>query len=181
MTIVDGDLIEDSNRNRQLPALVSTVNKPKADVLAQRFLDINPDLKLKVVNTYLRDEKILEILKDQPYDYVVDAIDTLTPKIFLIYHALQLNLKVVSSMGAGGKIDPSCIKVADISKSYSCKLARILRKRLSKFGIKKVFRLCFHLKKLMKKPCAWRKDKTKNQQLEPFLICRLLLVVFLVV
>ena len=162
MTIVDGDLIEDSNRNRQLPALVSTVNKPKADVLAQRFLDINPDLKLKVVNTYLRDEKILEILKDQPYDYVVDAIDTLTPKIFLIYHALQLNLKVVSSMGAGGKIDPSCIKVADISKSYSCKLARLLRKRLSKFGIKKGVQVVFSSEKADEK--AMRLEEGQNKK-----------------
>ena len=148
MTIVDGDVVENSNRNRQLPALISTINKPKADILAQRFMDINPDLELTVVNEYIRDEKILQLLKNQPYDYVVDAIDTLTPKIFLIYHALQLGFKVVSSMGAGGKMDPSCVLVTDISKSYNCKLAKVLRKRLSRFNIKKGVQVVFSSEKV---------------------------------
>ncbi|MCK5731317.1 MAG: tRNA threonylcarbamoyladenosine dehydratase, partial [Draconibacterium sp.] len=162
MTIVDGDVVEHSNINRQLPALLSNINKPKADVLAKRFLDINPELEITVFKDYVHDEKILELLKNQTYDYVVDAIDTLTPKIFLIYHALQLNLKVVSSMGAGGKIDPSCIKVADISKSYSCKLARLLRKRLSKFGIKKGVQVVFSSEKADEK--AMRLEEGQNKK-----------------
>lgn len=136
MTIVDGDVVEETNRNRQLPALKSTTGLPKAEIMAKRFIDINPDIKLTVVNHYIKDERIVELLESDNFDYVVDAIDTLSPKIFLIYHAVQLKLPIISSMGAGGKIDPSKIAICDISKSYNCKLAKVLRKRLSRFGIK---------------------------------------------
>lgn len=143
LTIVDGDVVEISNRNRQLPALVSTTGKPKAEVLRQRFTDINPNINLTVVNDFIRDEKIVELLKSQPFDYVVDAIDTLSPKVYLVYHAVQLGFKVVSSMGAGGKSDPSKILTADISKSYNCRLAKAMRKRLSRLGIKKGVKVVF--------------------------------------
>lgn len=162
MTIVDGDVIEESNRNRQLPALISTVNKSKAEVLAERFLDINPYLKIEVVNDFIRDEKTIELLKSQHFDYVVDAIDTLAPKVFLIYHAMGLDLKVVSSMGAGGKMDPSNVKVADISKSYNCKLARMLRKRLSKLGIKKGVKVVFSPEKISEN--AVRIEESQNKK-----------------
>ena len=143
MTIVDGDTVEESNRNRQLPALISNSGKPKAEVLAERFRDINPNIELTVVNEFIRDEKTVELLKSQPFDYVVDAIDTLSPKVFLVYRAVELGLKVVSSMGAGGKLDPSRVVVSDISKSYNCKLARMMRKRLSKLGVKKGITVVF--------------------------------------
>jgi len=143
MTIVDGDVVEASNRNRQLPALQSTTGKPKAEILAERFLDINPDIKLTVVNEFIRDEKTIELLESQPFDYVVDAIDTLSPKVFLVYHALQLGLNVVSSMGAGGKMDPSKIEVTDIKKSYNCRLAKMMRKRLGRLGVKKGVKVVF--------------------------------------
>uniref|UniRef100_UPI003217399E tRNA threonylcarbamoyladenosine dehydratase n=1 Tax=uncultured Draconibacterium sp. TaxID=1573823 RepID=UPI003217399E len=143
MTIVDGDVVEQSNRNRQLPALISTTGKPKAEILAERFFDINPDIELTVVNDFIRDEKTLELLKSQPFDYVVDAIDTLSPKVFLIFHAMDLKLPIISSMGAGGKMDPSKIMVSDLSKSYNCKLAKMLRKRLSRQGIKKGVKVVF--------------------------------------
>lgn len=143
MTIVDGDVVEESNRNRQLPALISTAGEPKAEILAKRFRDINPEVELTVVNDFIRDEKIVELLKSQPFDYVVDAIDTLSPKVFLIKHCIQLGIKVVSSLGAGGKLDPGKVQVADISKSYNCKLGRMLRKRLSKLGIKKGVKVVF--------------------------------------
>ncbi|MCY1722221.1 tRNA threonylcarbamoyladenosine dehydratase [Prolixibacteraceae bacterium Z1-6] len=143
MTIVDGDVVETSNRNRQLPALVSTTGHRKAEILADRFRDINPDIELTVVNDFISDEKIVELLKSKPFDYVVDAIDTLSPKTFLIHHAVDLELPIISSMGAGGKMDPSKIMVADISKSYNCKLARMLRKRLSRLGIKKGVKVVF--------------------------------------
>jgi tRNA A37 threonylcarbamoyladenosine dehydratase len=162
MTIADGDVIEESNRNRQLPALISTVNKSKAEVLAERFLDINPYLKIEVVNDFIRDEKTIELLKSQHFDYVVDAIDTLAPKVFLIYHAMRLDLKVVSSMGAGGKMDPSNVKVADISKSYNCKLARMLRKRLSKLGIKKGVKVVFSPEKISEN--AVRIEESQNKK-----------------
>jgi tRNA A37 threonylcarbamoyladenosine dehydratase len=143
MTIVDGDVVEETNRNRQLPALISNTGKPKAEVLANRFRDINPDIQLTVINDFIADEKIIELLKSQPFNYVVDAIDTISPKVFLIYHAVQLGLPVVSSMGAGGKTDPQKVQITDISKSHHCTLAKVLRKRLSKLGINRGIKVVF--------------------------------------
>ncbi len=143
MTIVDGDVIEETNRNRQLPALQSTQGKPKAEILAERFRDINPEIKLSIINDFISEEKTTELIESQPFDYVVDAIDTLSPKVFLVYKALQLGLKVVSSMGAGGKMDPSKIELTDIKKSYNCKLAKMMRKRLSRLGVKKGVKVVF--------------------------------------
>lgn len=134
MTIVDGDLIHPTNRNRQLPALLSTEGMPKAVIMGKRLKDINPDLDLTVIHEYIKDERITEILSEG-FDYVVDAIDTLSPKVFLIYHSLMRKLLIVSSMGAGGKFDPQKINISDISETTDCPLARILRKRLHKLGI----------------------------------------------
>lgn len=142
LTIVDGDTVQPSNRNRQLLALKSTEGKPKAELMQQRLLDINPELKVEAIQEYLRDERIDEVLA-QPYDYVVDAIDTLAPKIFLIKTALENKLKLVSSMGAGGKTDPAKVQIADISKSFNDNLARILRKRLHRMGIYSGFQVVF--------------------------------------
>ncbi len=143
MTIIDGDVVEMTNKNRQLPALDSSLGKPKAELMAARFRDINPEIKLHIINDFIRDEQMVEVLQHAEYDYIVDAIDTLAPKIFLIYHSLRLNLPVVSSMGSGGKMDPSKIEVADISKSYNCSLARMLRKRLHKLGVYKGVKVVF--------------------------------------
>ncbi len=138
MTIVDGDTIHTSNRNRQLLALLGTEGKPKADLMAERLLDINPHLHLIKINEYIKDDRMIEIL-DKGYDYVVDAIDTLSPKVFLIYHSLQKKYTVVSSMGSGGKFDPLKINISDISETTDCTLARILRKRLHKLGVREGF------------------------------------------
>jgi tRNA threonylcarbamoyladenosine dehydratase len=138
MTIVDGDTVHASNRNRQLPALISNEGLSKAEIMGVRLTDINPDINLTVINEYIRDERMVEIL-DGGYDYVVDAIDTLSPKIFLIHHSLQRKLQVVSSMGAGGKFDPVKIEISDISETTDCSLARILRKRLHRLGIRDGF------------------------------------------
>jgi tRNA A37 threonylcarbamoyladenosine dehydratase len=138
MTIVDGDVIHPTNRNRQLPALKSTEGLSKAEVMGQRLKDINPDINLTVVNEYLKDERMVEVL-ESGFDYVVDAIDTLSPKIFLIYHSLLKKFPVVSSMGAGGKFDPTRISISDISETTNCNLARILRKRLHRLGIREGF------------------------------------------
>ena len=143
MTIIDGDVVETSNRNRQLPALISNEGKPKAEIMASRFFDINPALDLKVMHEFVRDDRTKEILEMDNYDYVVDAIDTLAPKVFLIHHCVERKIPVVSSMGAGGKFNPGLIQVADLSKTYNCKLARMLRKRLSKLGIKKGVKTVF--------------------------------------
>jgi tRNA A37 threonylcarbamoyladenosine dehydratase len=136
LTLVDGDAVEESNRNRQLPALISTHKKPKTEVIASRLLDINPKLKLTCYQEFLRDERTIEVLESQRFDYVVDCIDTLSPKTFLIYHACQKGYKVVSSMGSGGKMNPEDVTIADISESHDCKLARMVRKRLHRLGIR---------------------------------------------
>ena len=143
MTIIDGDRVEVTNKNRQLPAIDSNMGLPKAEVMATRFREINPDIRLHVINDFIRDDRMVEVLEMARYDYVVEAIDTLAPKIFLIYHCLQKGLKVVSSMGAGGKMDPMQIRIADISKSYNCTLARMLRKRLHKLGVYKGVKVVF--------------------------------------
>ena len=139
MTIIDGDIITDANRNRQLPALTSTTGRKKAEVMGERLLDINPELHLRVITEFIRDQRMIDILEEEHYDYVVDAIDTLSPKVFLVYHSLRLKLPVVSSMGAGGKYDPTAIRVADISETNFCNLARMLRKKLHKLGVHEGF------------------------------------------
>jgi tRNA threonylcarbamoyladenosine dehydratase len=134
MTIIDGDTIHNSNRNRQLIALCSTQDKSKTSIMASRLKDINPELDITAMDEYLRDEAMVELLK-QPFDYVVDAIDTLSPKVYLIYHCVKNKLRIISSMGSGGKFDPSQIRIDDISKSYNCRLACLLRKRLRKLDV----------------------------------------------
>ncbi|OYT16021.1 MAG: tRNA threonylcarbamoyladenosine dehydratase [Bacteroidetes bacterium 4572_77] len=142
MTIVDGDMVTSSNKNRQLLALDSSLGKNKAGLMRDRLLDINPQLQLEVISDYITADDMPQLL-ERKYDYVVDAIDTLAPKIHLIYHSLQKRLPIVSSMGAGGKTDPSQIHISDISETYNDKLARMLRKRLHKkkvyTGVKVVF------------------------------------------
>ena len=134
MTIVDGDSIQNSNRNRQLIALTSTEGHSKTAVMASRLLDINPGLNLKVINEFIRDNRIGEII-DDGFDYVVDAIDTLSPKVFLIYHSIRKQVRIVSSMGSGGKVDPLKINIADISETTDCSLARVIRKRLHRLNV----------------------------------------------
>lgn len=143
LTLVDADTVEETNRNRQLLALTSTIGQPKTEVLAERLRLINPDVKLHLIHEFLRDERTIEVLQQTDYDYVVDAIDSLSPKVFLIYHAMQRKLRVVSAMGAGGKMDPSQVQVADISKTYQCRLAHTVRKRLHKMEIYKGFKAVF--------------------------------------
>jgi tRNA A37 threonylcarbamoyladenosine dehydratase len=142
MTIVDGDIVSMSNLNRQLPALHANIGKKKARIMEERLKDINPLLKLSVIDEFIRDDFMKEILEPD-YDYVLDAIDTLSPKVFLIHHTLQRGHKLVSSMGAGGKIDPCQVKIVPLTKSYNCKFAFIVRKRLSKLDSKKDFPVVF--------------------------------------
>jgi len=134
LTLIDGDTVQPGNRNRQLLALCSNEGRLKTEVMAERLLDINPDMQLEIISEFIRDERLIEIIS-RPYDYVVDAIDTLSPKIFLIYYALKNHQRIVSSMGAGGKLDPLQIRVDDLSQTYNCRLAYILRKRLRKLGV----------------------------------------------
>lgn len=143
MTIADADVVGESNINRQLLALNSTIGRNKSDVMAERLRDINPEIRLNVVTEYIRDEKTYELLDAAHYDYVVDCIDTLSPKVNLIAAALERHIPVVSSMGAGAKTDPTLIEVKDIGKSHHCPLAHMLRKRLHKLGIRSGFYAVF--------------------------------------
>lgn len=143
MTIVDADIVQESNINRQLPAMHSTIGLSKAEVMGKRLKDINPGLHLTVIHEFLRDEQTDELLSSTRFDYIVDAIDSLSPKVYLLYFAVQKNIPVVSSMGAGAKVDPSQVQLADISKSYNCTLARSVRKRLHRKGIRKGITVVF--------------------------------------
>ena len=135
MTIVDGDVVDPSNRNRQLPALATTHGLPKADIMAERLLAINPELKLTVIKDFLTPDKAEAICQAAKYDYVMDCIDSVTPKLYLITSAKKQGLNIVSSMGAGGKVDPTRIKVADLRDTQICRFALYIRKRLKKKGI----------------------------------------------
>ena len=143
MTIVDADTVQPTNINRQLPALHSTMGKEKAEVLAARFKDINPDIQLTVLPVFLKDDNIPELLDATRYDFIVDAIDTLAPKCYLIAEALKRHIKIVSSMGAGAKSDITQIRFADIWDTYHCGLSKAVRKRLQKLGIKRKLPVVF--------------------------------------
>jgi UBA/THIF-type NAD/FAD binding protein len=142
LTIVDADTVSLTNINRQLPALHSTIGQEKTAVMAARLRDINPDLNLTVLAEFLSPERAWELITPA-YDYVIDCIDSLTPKLKLILAAKRKKVKLVSCMGAGGALDPSQIKVADLMKTYNCPLAKSIRKRLKNerihSGIKAVF------------------------------------------
>lgn len=143
MTIVDADTVDPTNRNRQIPALQSTEGILKTDVLKARLLDINPELELTVIPEYFRDELTHKILDEGNFDYALDCIDTLSPKVFFIKACIDRKIPLVSSMGAGNKVDPTQVRVDDISKSYNCKLAKYTRKYLHKFGIRKGVKVVF--------------------------------------
>lgn len=143
MTIVDADTVQPSNINRQLPALHSTIGRSKAEVLAERFRQINPELDLTVLPVYLKDDNIPQLLDAAHYDFIVDAIDTISPKCYLIFHAMQRRIKIVSSMGAGAKSDISQVRFADIWDTYHCGLSKAVRKRLQKMGVKRKLPVVF--------------------------------------
>lgn len=136
MTIVDGDTVDITNVNRQLPALHSTVNQPKVTVVGDRLMDINPELELTRLQEFLSPERAYELIS-QDFDYVLDCIDSVTPKLNLIIAAKRKKVRIISNMGAGGKFLASRIKVRDISKTDYCPLAKNVRKRLKKEGISK--------------------------------------------
>ena len=143
MTIIDGDIVDITNINRQLPALHSTVGKDKVEIVAERILDINPKINLVKMNEFLSPERMDEILENTKFDYVLDCIDSVSPKLALIKACRRRKIKIVSSMGAGGKTDPSKVLVRDLSKTNNCYLAKQIRKRLKKEGITKGFRCVF--------------------------------------
>ena len=142
MTIIDGDVVDASNRNRQLPALATNHGQSKAAIMAERLLAINPELRLTVINEFINPEMVGELFTEKP-DYIIDAIDSITPKLTFIKLAYELKLPMVSSMRAGGKLDPTKLQVADISKTYNCPFAQQLRKMLKKDKIYKGIKVVF--------------------------------------
>lgn len=142
LTIVDGDVVDPTNRNRQLQALATTHGMGKASLMHERMLQINPYVKLNVISEFQDPEKMVLLLQ-QKFDYVIDAIDSITPKVNLIKTAKDHGLRIVSCMGAGGKMDPTQLKVVDISKTVHCPMAYYLRKRLKEVGIKNGIKAVF--------------------------------------
>ncbi len=136
MTIVDGDTVDLTNTNRQLPALHSTVGQSKAAIMAARMKDINPGLDLKVETDFLTPERI-KTMPLTEYDYVFDCIDSVQPKQYVIVACKQKGVRVISSMGAGGRVDPSKVQVADISQTYNCPFAQQVRKGLKRKGVRR--------------------------------------------
>ena len=143
MTIIDGDVVDPTNRNRQLPALATNHGVSKADIMKERLLAINPELDLNVIKQFVNPEMVQEQLESNP-NYIIDAIDSITPKLTFLSIAYLNQIPVVSSMGAGGKLDPTLLKVVDISKTYNCPFAQQIRKNLkNKFGIKRGIKAVF--------------------------------------
>lgn len=160
MTIIDADIIQPSNINRQLPALHSTIGTPKNIVMEKRLMEINPKIELQSFHEFIKDEQTIDLLENNSFNFVIDAIDSVSPKVYLLYNAILRNLKIVSSMGAGAKADPSKIKIDDISKSYNCGLARVVRKRLKDLGINKGLPVVFSTEPALKDAVIF----TENEQ-----------------
>lgn len=142
MTIIDGDVVDPTNRNRQLPALATNHGQPKASIMAERLKAINPELSLNVVSSFVNPEMVQEQLALEP-DYVIDAIDSITPKITFLKLAYEKKVRLVSSMGAGAKLDPTKLQVVDISKTYNCPFAQQIRKNLKNNGIRSGIKVVF--------------------------------------
>ena len=138
LTLVDADTVQPTNINRQLPATHATLGRPKVEVLAERFHDINPDIRVHTLPIYIKEEDVVDLLNSTDnLLFIVDAIDTIAPKCALITEALRRGIPIVSSMGAGAKSDITQIRFADIWDTYHCGLAKAVRARLKKAGIRK--------------------------------------------
>lgn len=142
MTIIDGDVVDPTNRNRQLPALATNHGQSKALIMEERLKAINPELEIKVIREFINPEMVLQQLDEKP-DYIIDAIDSITPKVTFIRLAHEKGLRVVSSMGAGAKLDPTQLKVVDISKTWNCPFAQQVRKYLKQHHIRKGIKVVF--------------------------------------
>ncbi len=162
ITIIDADKVQPSNINRQIIALNSSLNKNKTDLFYSRLKDINPDIKINTKTVFVNYENIESLLKKTKPDYVVDAIDTLAPKTALIRACINLKIPLVSSMGAGGKLNPEKIHISDISDTYNCGLARMLRKRLHKFGIRSGFKAVFSSEKTERNVIIQEESRNKK-------------------
>ena len=161
---VDSDEVSETNRNRQILALASTVGRPKCDVLRERLLDINPGLDLVTIPEYITEDNLPALLDGRRIDFLVDAIDTLSPKISLIQYCLAKDIPMVSSMGAGAKLDATAVRVADISQTRMCPLAHMLRKRLHKLGIHTGFQAVFSVEEPRRSSVVLEESRNKKSQ-----------------
>ncbi|MBQ5682764.1 MAG: tRNA threonylcarbamoyladenosine dehydratase [Peptococcaceae bacterium] len=135
LTLLDNDTVDITNLNRQIHATQKTVGRPKVEVMAERIREINPDIQVHTINAFLLDDNTESVLGDGGYDYIVDAVDTVTAKLSLILYARERNIPVISSMGTANKLDATKFEVVDISKTHTCPLARVMRKELRDRGI----------------------------------------------
>ncbi len=149
MTIIDGDVVDPTNRNRQLPALATNHGQPKAQIMAERLKAINPELELKVVQEFINPEMVVKLLEQKP-DYLLDAIDSITPKVTFMRLAYESKIPLVSSMGAGAKLDPTKLQVVDLSKTFNCPFAQQIRKNLKAHHIRKGIKVVFSPEKPIK-------------------------------
>ncbi len=143
MVLLDCDVVSITNKNRQLLALDSTVGRPKTEIMSARLKDINPGIQLDIISEYLTEENVAALLGGRKIDFLVDAIDTLAPKLNLIAYCVHSAVPLVSSMGSGAKYDITKVRITDLSKSFNCPLAYIVRKKLRKMGIEKGFKVVF--------------------------------------
>ena len=161
---LDSDEVSETNRNRQILALSSTVGRPKCEVLKDRLLDINPELDLVTIPEYITEENVASLLDGHQIDFLVDAIDTLSPKICLIQYCLKRGVPMVSSMGAGAKLDATAVRVADIAHTRMCPLAHMLRKRLHKLGIREGFLAVFSEEEPLRESVTLEESRNKKSQ-----------------
>ncbi len=149
MTIIDGDVVDTTNRNRQLPALSTNIGEPKVQIMAERLRAINPEIDLTAVQAFIEPEMVAQCLASQ-HDFIIDAIDSITPKVQFLVQAYALQIPMVSSMGAGAKLDPTRLRVVDISKTYNCPFAQQIRKNLKAYGIYKGITTVFSPENIIK-------------------------------
>jgi tRNA threonylcarbamoyladenosine dehydratase len=135
MTIIDGDVFDITNKNRQLTALDSTIGVNKAVALGQRIKDINPEIELNIIQEFVEPKRAWELLKEFKPDYVMDCIDSVTPKIEWIVASKSLKIKIITHLGAGGKTDPSKVQIARLINSHNCQLGTHVKKRLKKVNV----------------------------------------------
>ncbi len=163
ITLIDGDIVDLTNKNRQLQALNSTIGQQKAEVLKQRFLDINPDLEVVVYNQFLNPEQMQKLLTDLKFDFVMDCIDSVSPKISLILTLRGMKQKWISAMGSGGKFDPTKIKIADIKRTRECKFAQTIKKKLKTMGVRDGV-LCVYSEEIQLKESLQLTDGTQYKK-----------------
>ncbi len=161
LTIVDGDTVDLTNTNRQLPALHSTVGTPKTKVMADRIRDINPDINLTVVEQFLSPDDV-KLLITKDFDYVFDCIDSIQPKQYIIVQCKQKGVRVVSSMGAGGRLDPSKVQVGDISQTFNCPFAQQVRKGLKRKGVYRGVTVVFSSEAVSRENCMLTEGRYKK-------------------